>query len=303
MVSAILAFVGIFLLIAGAGLLLFKGESLAQRIAEVVRRNAPQPKRTSAIQKTSATLGMVVEKLERVIPKSQSEVSVVRQRLIRAGIRSDSAVKYFYGSKVLVALILCIVATVTGLSQQNPFVIYVLCLGAGYLGPDFWLGRMISTRQNKIRLSLPDVLDLLVICVEAGLGLDQALARTVQELRGTHRALADELGIVVLEQRAGRSRSDSWRHLAERTDVSVIRNVVSMLIQSEQFGTSIAKTLRTHSETLRTHRIQTVEEMAAKTTVKLIFPLVLFIFPCLFVVTLGPAAIIMFESFKDFLTH
>ena len=303
MIFAILAFVSIFLLIAGAGLLLFKGNSLAQRIAAVISRNAPVPKRTSAIEKTSATFGMVVEKLERVIPKTQAEVSVVQQRLIRAGIRSDSAIRFFYGSKVLVALILCVVVTVTRLEQQNPFIFYVMCLGVGYLAPDFWLGRMISTRQNKLRLSLPDVLDLLVICVEAGLGLDQALARTVQELRGTHRALADELGIVVLEQRAGRSRTDAWRHLAERTDVGVIRNVVSMLIQSEQFGTSIAKTLRTHSETLRTQRIQSVEEMAAKTTVKLIFPLVLFIFPCLFVVTLGPAAIVMVESFKNFLAH
>jgi tight adherence protein C len=162
---------------------------------------------------------------------------------------------------------------------------------------------MISSRQSKIRTSLPDVLDLLVICVEAGLGLDQAVARTAQELRCTHPIFAEELDIVVLEQRAGLVRSDAWRHLAERTGVDVVRNFVSILVQSEQFGTSIAKTLRTHSDTIRTQRIQTIEELAAKTTIKLIFPLVLFIFPCLFLVTLGPAVILMSESFKNFLGH
>jgi tight adherence protein C len=115
--------------------------------------------------------------------------------------------------------------------------------------------------------------------------------------------LCDELGLVVLEQRAGRPRADAWKHLAERTDVDVIRNLVSMLVQSEQFGTSIAKTLRTHSDTLRTKRVQQVEEAAAKTTIKLVFPLVLFIFPALFLVTLGPAAIMMSESFKELLGH
>ena len=303
MIQAILSFLGIFLLIAIVGLFVFQGETLKQRIAEVINRNKPVEKRPSAMEKTGAAVGAVVEKLERVIPKSEKEVGVMRQRLIRAGFRSENAVSYFYGSKVLVALILCMIVAVTGIGKNNVVILYLVCLGIGYIGPDFWLGKMIGRRQSKIRRGLPDVLDLLVICVEAGLGLDQALARTVTELKETHPALADELGIVVLEQRAGRSRAEAWRGLAERTDVDVIRNVVTMLIQAEQFGTSIGKTLRTHSETLRTQRVQTVEEMAAKTTVKLIFPLALFIFPCLFVVMLGPAVIIMSESFQQYLTH
>jgi tight adherence protein C len=209
----------------------------------------------------------------------------------------------FYGAKVLVPLTFCAVGFATGLGSQNPLMIYAAALGIGYLAPDFWLGKKISSRQKKIRLGLPDVLDLLVICVEAGLGLDQATARTAQELSKAQPAVADELSIVALEQSAGRPRADAWRHMAERTDVDTVRNLVSMLVQSEQFGTSIAKTLRTHSDTLRVQRIQAVEEMAAKTTIKLIFPLVLFIFPYLFLVTLGPAVILMSESFKDFLTH
>jgi tight adherence protein C len=130
--------------------------------------------------------------------------------------------------------------------------------------------------------------------------LDQATKRTTEELMKAQPAICDELNIVVLEQRAGRPRSECWRHMAERTDVDSIRNLVSVLVQSEQFGTSIAKTLRTHSDTLRTQRIQKCEEMAAKTTVKLVFPLVLFIFPSLFLVVLGPALITMSDSFQTF---
>jgi tight adherence protein C len=147
------------------------------------------------------------------------------------------------------------------------------------------------------------VLDLLVICIEAGLSLDQATARTAVELKAAQPELCDELGIVVLEQRAGRPRSDAWRHLAERTDIDCVRVLVSMLIQTEQFGTSISKMLRIHGDTLRTQRVQAVEEAAAKTTIKLLFPLVLFIFPSLFLVTLGPAFISILESFKSLNSH
>ena len=157
--------------------------------------------------------------------------------------------------------------------------------------------------QAKIRRGLPDVLDLMVICIEAGQSLDQATIRTAEELRTAQPAISDELGVVVLEQRAGRERTAAWRQFAERTAVDTVRNLVSVLVQSEKFGTSIAKTLRVHADTLRTQRRQKVEEQAAKTSVKLVFPLVFFIFPALFVVTLGPAIIVIQESFKTLLTH
>jgi len=144
---------------------------------------------------------------------------------------------------------------------------------------------------------------VLVICIEAGLSLDQGVARTAEELSIAQPAICDELAIVVLEQRAGCPRADAWRHFGERTNVDSVRNLVSVLVQSEKFGTSIAKTLRIHSDTLRTQRRQKVEEQAAKTTVKLVFPLVFFIFPSLFLVTLGPAAITVVESFDKFLTQ
>ena len=301
MAFAIIAFCCVFILLASAGSLLFYRGAVLRRISSVITRQAEPTTISSTIQKTSSSLSFAVEKLERVVPKTQAEVSVVQQRLIRAGFRRDSAVKFFYGTKVICPAVLCVIAFLSGLANESPIVIYVAALGLGYLGPDFWLGRKIKARQKKVRLGVPDVLDLLVICVEAGLGLDQATARTARELNRAHPAISDELEVVVLEQRAGRPRADAWRHMAERTDIDVVRNLVSLLVQSEQFGTSIAKSLRTHSDTLRTQRIQEVEELAAKTTIKLIFPLVLFIFPCLFLVTLGPAVILMAESFKEFL--
>ena len=251
----------------------------------------------SAIQQTGSSLTDMVQRLDRVLPKSQAEVSVVEKRLIRAGYRNESAVKIFYGAKVLVPVSLCLLAIICGLASSSPFFAYAATLGLGFLIPDFWLGRQITKRQKQIRLGLPDALDFLVICIEAGLSMDQATARTAEELRLARPALADELDIVVLEQRAGRMRSEAWRQFADRSDVDTVRVLVSVLVQSEQLGTSIAKTLRVHSDTLRTQRRQQVEEQAAKTTVKLVFPLVFFIFPSLFVVTLGPAGIIMSESF------
>jgi tight adherence protein C len=300
---AVITFISVFLLIGSAGLLLFYRAAMVKRISSVVARKQETRSFVETLAQTGSSLGGVVEKFEKVIPKSQSEVSVVQQRLIRAGFRKDSALSFFYGTKFLVPIALVATAFFTGLGEQSPFIMYAAALGIGYLAPDFWLGKKIKSRQKKLRLGLPDVLDLLVICVEAGLGMDQATQRTAEELAEAQPAIADELGIVALEQRAGRGRQDAWRHMAERTDVDSVRNLVSMLVQSEQFGTSIAKTLRTHSDTLRTQRVQQVEEMAAKTTVKLIFPLVLFIFPCLFLVTLGPAVILMSESFKEYLTH
>ena len=298
---AVIAFLSVFLLIASAGFLLFYREAMVQRISSVIGQREQKSTLSETLQQAGTSLEGVVGKLERVVPKSQNEMSVVQQRLVRAGMRSEQAMKMFYGSKFLVPLILCVVVTVTGLAAKNAFIFYATALGIGYLGPDFWLGKKIKNRQKKMKLSLPDVLDLLVICVEAGLGLDQATSRAAKELVLTHPAIADELEIVSLEQRAGRARSDAWRNMAERADVDVITNLVSTIVQAEQFGTSIAKTLRTHSETLRAHRIQEVEEKAAKTTVKLIFPLVLFIFPCLFLVTLGPAVILISQEFKEFL--
>jgi tight adherence protein C len=295
---AIFAFCGVFLMIVSGGLLLFYREEMLQRISDAIN---PQPKEKSlltTIQQTGLSIGGVIEHFENVLPKSQAEVSIVLQRLQHAGFRDESAIKIFYGSKVLVPLLFCILVLVSGLGDMGGFFMYLIAAALGFLAPDFWLGRQIKKRQSKIRRGLPDVLDLLVICIEAGLSLDHATARTAVELKNAQPEVCDELNIVVLEQRAGRPRTDAWKHMAERTDVDCVRNLVTMLIQAEQFGTSVAKTLRIHSDTLRTQRVQAVEEAAAKTTIKLLFPLVFFIFPSLFVVVLGPALLSILDSFK-----
>jgi tight adherence protein C len=300
---AAITFVVIFILVGSAGLLLFYREAMVQRLSGLVTPG----KRGSVLgtlHRTGASLGNnMMGQLERLVPRSQSELSVVQRRLVRAGYRSDTAVKFFYGAKILVPISLLVIVITTGLSHFGGFFTYALALGLGFLGPDFWLGRQIASRQAKLRRGLPDVLDLMVICIEAGQSLGQATIRTAEELRTAQPAISDELGVVVLEQRAGRARTDAWRQFAERTGVDTVRNLVSVLVQSEKFGTSIAKTLRVHADTLRTQRRQKVEEQAAKTSVKLVFPLVFFIFPSLFVVTLGPACIVIVESFKTYLNH
>jgi tight adherence protein C len=296
----ILAFIGVFLMILSGGLLLFYREEMLHRISEAIN---PQPKEKSllsTIQKTGLSIGGVIEHFENVLPKSQAEVSNMLQKLQHAGYRNESAVKILYGSKVLVPILLCIVVWVSGLLSSGGPVLLLIAAALGFLVPDFWLTNQIKKRQKAVRKGLPDVLDLLVICIEAGLSLDHATARTAVELKEAQPELCDELYIVVLEQRAGRPRAEAWKHMAERTEVDCVKNLVSMLIQAEQFGTSIARTLRVHSDTLRTQRVQAVEEAAAKTTIKLLFPLVLFIFPTLFVVVLGPAFLSIMDSFKNF---
>ncbi|MGD0345736.1 MAG: type II secretion system F family protein [Terracidiphilus sp.] len=297
MTFAILAFLAVFLLIASGGLLLFYREVMLQRISEAINPRRKERRLTTVVQQAKTSIGSLMGTVENLMPKSEKEVSIVLQRLTRAGYRNESAVKVFYGCKVVTPILLSAIALVTGLANFGPFFVYLMTLGGGFLAPDFWLGKMIDKRQRKLTRGLPDVLDLLVICMEAGLSLDQATARAAQELTASQPELCDELNVVVLEQRAGRARSDAWKNMADRTGVESLRNMVSMLVQTEQFGTSIAKMLRVHSDSLRTQRVQMVEEMAGKTSVKLVFPLVLFIFPALFLVTLGPAAIVMVESF------
>jgi tight adherence protein C len=299
---AVLAFFAVFILAGSGGVILFYREQMAQRLSAVIAPDQKDAVLVDNTQHSGFSLASVAAHLERVIPKSQAEVGATQQKLIRAGFRGELAPRYLNSAQIAVPVLLAAIVFFTGLGAKS-FFLYIVVVLVGYLLPDMWLRRQIKVRQKAIRKGLPDILDLLVICIEAGLSLDQATKRTTEELTKAHPALCDEMNIVVLEQRAGRPRSECWKHLAERTDVDVVRNLVSVLIQSEQFGTSIAKTLRVHSDTLRTQRIQQVEEMAAKTTVKLVFPLVLFIFPSLFLVVLGPALITIVDSFKAFLNN
>lgn len=304
MTLALLTFAAVFLMITSAVLLYLYRRALASRLAAVVYTDSEAHRGfwSQLLRvRENDSLQKVVDPFQKMLPRSPEEASVIQTRLILAGYRKDSHVNIFYGAKVLVPLALTILATVTGIYQQGMFFAYGLSLGLGFLIPDFWLGSRIKARQLKVKLGLPEALDLLVICIEAGLGVDQAVMRVAEELKLTQPVISEEFNLVNLEQRAGRSRADAWRHMAQRTDVDSVRSLTSLLIQTDQFGTSIAKALRIHSDTLRTQRRQQAEEQAAKTAVKLVFPLVLFIFPSLFVVVLGPSLIVMKEGFEKYL--
>jgi tight adherence protein C len=304
MALTVFTFIAVFVLIGSAGLLLVYRAGIKSRLSVAI---APEAEGLSWLDRLSPdrageSIRAAIEPFDRVLPKSPQEVSVVQKRLIRAGYREDSFPRIFYGTKVVVPIALTILVAVCGVTNYfSPFIAYAMALGLGYLVPDFWLGHQIAKRQTEIRLGLPDFLDLLVVCVEAGLSIDLALARTAEELRPSQPEISDEMGLVILEQRAGRPRMDSWRNLAERVDLDVVRALVGALIQADQFGTSISKTLRIYSDGLRVRRRQDVEERAAKTPVKLVLPLVFFIFPSLFIVALGPSFLVMADAVDKYL--
>jgi tight adherence protein C len=168
----------------------------------------------------------------------------------------------------------------------------------GWIGPTFFVRGRLKARQKELQLALPDMLDMLVVCVEAGLGLNQALVRVSDEIDHVSTVMSEQLAMVNLEMRAGTPRDEALKNFAERTGLVDIRSLVSMLVQTDRFGTSVADALRVHSETMRTKRRQRAEEAAAKTTIKLVFPLVLFVFPAMFVVVLGPSALAIFRTFS-----
>jgi tight adherence protein C len=296
---AILAFLIVFLLLASGLLLLFYREALGQRLSSVlVRRRGPGMwERFKARQTAEAAAGSAAL-IRKDAPAREKQRSAIRQRLVFAGYRRDVHVRLFSIAKVAAPPILCGIAFVTGAYHWNPFLVFAGALGVGYLLPDYWLDHRIKARETAIQRGLPDLLDLMVVCLEAGLSIDQATIRSSEEMRPSHPAISEELALVMLEVRAGQSRIAAWRHLTERTKVDAVRMLVTILVQADQFGTGISRTLRVHSDTMRTHRKRKVEELAAKTSVKLIFPLAMFVFPSFFVVVLGPAVIRLAEAFS-----
>ena len=235
----------------------------------------------------------VLKDVGKLIPTSTKQLSYTRRLLVRAGYRRPEAAMAMQGAKVLVPAGLIALAYFTQAYAFNAMLVFGAAALVGFLLPGLWLTWRVKRRQHRLRLSLPDALDLMVVCVEAGLGLDQAILRVAQELKIAHPELSIEFQLVNLEMRAGKTRLESLREFAARTGVDDIKALVAMLIQTDRFGTSIARSLRVHSDNLRTKRRQQAEEAAAKTTVKMVPPLVFFIFPALFVVILGPAVILV----------
>ena len=239
----------------------------------------------------------VFKPLGEMIPRSPEEMSRQERRLVTAGFRRKDAPVLFYGVKLALAILLVLAFTAGGYLSSNPLLYVVLAILLGAMVPDFWMSRRIKKRKENIQLAIPDALDLTVVCVEAGLALDQSLMRIGQEIRPIHRDLSDELRLLNLEVNAGKSRAQSLRNLANRTEVDDLKALVAVLIQTDKFGTSVAQSLRVFSDSLRVKRRQRAEERSAKTTIKMIPPLVFFIMPSIFVVVLGPAIITLVQEF------
>jgi tight adherence protein C len=226
----------------------------------------------------------------------------LRPVFLKAGVRRENAPSVYWGAKLflafvppLVLFLYRVMLPVFPISTAQMVALLTLMAIAGFYFPDIWLRFKISRRKEVILKAFPDALDLLVVCVEAGMGLDSAITRVANEIKMNYKVLSDELRLYNLELRAGKLRKDALKNLAMRTDLDEVNNLVTLLIQTDKFGTSVAQALTVYSDTMRTQRYQRAEEMAAKIPVKLIFPLILFIFPSLFVVILGPAVINIYK--------
>jgi tight adherence protein C len=240
----------------------------------------------------SLALHELIKKLGNIIPQSPKDVTVMQRRLIRAGIRNENGLKILYGAKAGMGVLLPLAATVvvSGMTADpgNKAAVILAAAAVGFFGPNEYVRRMAGRRQKAIARGLPNALDLLVVCVESGLGLDQAIMQVSKELEKAHPEISEEFGLVNLELKAGKRRVEALRNLADRTGVDDLKKLVAVLIQADRFGTGVAQSLRAHADFMRIQARQVAEEKAAKLGVKLIFPIFFCILPSLFVVTVGP---------------
>jgi tight adherence protein C len=241
----------------------------------------------------------LIEQLGRAVPASEGDVSAVRGDLIAAGYRTENAVWVYFGLRAIsVAVVVLLALWFRSSLTSNPVLAIVIPVAAGFAGwflPSFVLDHLVSARQERIRDGLPDTLDLIVVCVEAGLGLDQALQHVSRELMDVHVDISQELEIVNLEIRGGKRRIDALRGLSVRTGEPELSKLVAVMVQTDRFGTSIADSLRTHSDFMRVRRRQEAEERAAKVGVKLVFPIFFLILPAMLIVVAGPGLLQVFK--------
>jgi len=288
---AIIVFVTIVVAVFSFAAAAFAPSSvLGSRLRALGWQGEPEPEKPAIRERIEQAL----DPLSKALPLSPAEVSKARGWLIQAGYRDARHVSLYVGSRILFALLG--IGLVILISGFDSLFLMVGVGGFGFFLPRFILKRMIKERQHRIKIGLPDALDLTVICVEAGLALDQAMMRVGEDLRHAHPELSSEFHLVNLEMRAGKPRVEALQNLAARTGADDIRQLVATLVQTDRFGTSVAQALRVHSDSLRTERRQRAEEQAAKTSIKMIIPLVLFVLPSILVVTLGPAIIQLYRT-------
>lgn len=293
------AAITVFLFVVAVLVMLTSRDPVEARLMEVSAYTAPDA--GSLIAATPSTgLARAAAQIMSLFNPIRGLVSGFDQdltyKLTLAGFRKPEHVEIFTAIKLLLPVTGIVVGT---FFASNLVAAVLVGAVAGFFFPDLVLSYLVTRRQTNIRIALPDALDLLVICMEAGLGIDQAMVRVGEEMAVTAPSLAEEFQIINREQRAGKPRLDAWRSMAERLDIEFIRQFVTMLVQTERFGTPIAHALGVFADTLRSRRMQAAEEVAAKTGVKLLFPLVLFIFPSIFVVSLGPAIINLQKMFQE----
>jgi tight adherence protein C len=296
------AFVLLFLVEVAPG----RNPVVAQRLAEMQAANQDTPAtlQRRRRQLRSERLKGVLQAFGEAVQERSKNTSEVRLRLIQAGYPNAAAVPMYLGLRVAVPALMGMGAAIllpsVGFSAAKTLIFSIYFGVMGYILPSWSVGRRVRGRQKEMQKALPDALDMLVVSVEAGLGLNQALVRVSEEIYRLSPVLSEQLALVNLEIRAGTSREEALRNLGERTGLQDISSLVGMLIQTERFGTSVAQALRVHADTMRTKRRQRAEEAAAKTTIKMIFPLVFCIFPALFVVILGPALIQIYKALAGF---
>ena len=272
--------------------LLVRASEPAKRLMEVTRKSGAAGE-AAPPSSVMPVLLRVVRSVRGWLRLEQNEE--LRQKLMTAGLRGSAAVDTYFGIRLLGPVL----AVLAGTFVRENTVLWILgFMVFAYVGPDLWVGYCVRRRRENIRLGLPDALDLMVVCVDAGLGIDQALLRAGQEMAKSQPEISEEFIQVNFEQRAGKPRLEAWESMAERTKVETVRGFVHMLAQTDRFGTPLVKALRVFADGVRQKRRQQAEELAAKTTVKLIFPLVLCIFPSVFIVLLGPAVILISRNLQ-----
>jgi len=296
LIIAIGVFAFIFLL-AFAWLIFGRHQSIEKRIRD---QNDSDQKEKQERQSFS-TISSAASRLGELIPRSPEDMSKLEQRLAKAGIRHKDAAVLFNGGKLLAGLVLLLICLSTGLLQQNMgYLLYPLVsLMLGCALMDIGLNKMIANRIDSIQLALPDALDLMVMCVEAGLGPDQAMDRIGEELKGNYAALGEEFELYSREVASGKNREDALRNLGKRSDTDDLNAYANALIQANKFGVDIAHSLRIFSESMRIKRRQRLEERANKMSVKMIPVLVFFILPAIFIVLVGPAFLQIMDTFAD----
>lgn len=295
--ALVAAFLSVALLSASALSMVFGWTTSERRNLRKLSSGRVDPGAPAGLRLTDVP-SMLEKRLRQLVPKSPKDMSRLGRSLATAGYHSTMAAALFGGAELLLPVIFGLaVAGLRGVSRGG-WVFVLFAAAFGYILPGLWLSWKTAIRQKEIRNGLPDLLDLLVVCIEAGSSIDQALVKSSDELEISYPALAYEIRLVLAETRAGKPRVEAFKNFASRTKVDDVRALAAMLIQTDRFGTSVAQALRTHAESSRIKRRQRAEEKAGKIGVKLVFPLVFCLFPALWVVILGPAIIEYLRVFR-----